>query len=168
MLAVAASRKQVRGLTTLDRMRYCSYVQFLALGKRVAVISGLLLLSCGGETSGGRKDASDDAARLDAGVGAGREAGAPCVRDSVCPSPLACIAGGCRAACETDRDCPLPERCVVTPEGNYCVRVTETRCTYNSDCPAPRVCGPDGQCRNQCLADRDCAAWERCDGGLCQ
>ena len=29
-------------------------------------------------------------------------------------------------------------------------------CSYNSQCPAGQTCAPDGECRDECRADRDC------------
>jgi hypothetical protein len=69
----------------------------------------------------------------------------------------------------SSRDCIAGQRCVITGgPSRVCILSTESACVYNADCPAPLVCAPDNQCRNQCVADRDCVSGEVCVGGNCR
>lgn len=91
-----------------------------------------------------------------------------CRLESDCASRHICAAGQCRASCRTDRDCPDEERCRPSTQEDapVCLPVdAEALCVFNSDCPAPRVCGVDQHCHGQCAADVDCAAGSHCDVG---
>lgn len=44
---------------------------------------------------------------------------------------------------------------------------TGADCSYNNDCTADTVCGPQGKCQAECQEDRDCVAPKVCDAGLC-
>lgn len=87
---------------------------------------------------------------------------AVCKFNSDCPSGLVCWEGLCHAECETARDCPPNQRCIVLMEGHVCQLAAESACSFNSDCAPPLVCAPDRACRNRCLANRDCIAGEIC------
>jgi alpha-tubulin suppressor-like RCC1 family protein len=53
---------------------------------------------------------------------------------------------------------------------NSCLLPASETCNYSSQCPLPLVCAADSKCRNQCLADRDCAtATQKCvlPDGVC-
>lgn len=100
--------------------------------------------------------------------------GKPCVINSDCQDPLSCSWGTCHEACRTDGDCAGGARCVWDKAGNtaaagspagdvstpvrVCLTGTDDRCTYNSACASPLVCGRDLHCRNECLQDVDCAS----------
>lgn len=100
--------------------------------------------------------------------------GKPCVINSDCQDPLSCSWGTCHEACRTDGDCAGGARCVWdnaaitaaagSPAGDVstpvrvCLTPTDDRCTYNSACASPLVCGRDLHCRNECLQDVDCAS----------
>ena len=97
--------------------------------------------------------------------------GATCSMNSECAQGLTCSFGRCQAACKEARDCPNGEQCVKNASGiNSCLVPEIETCSYNSQCLAPLVCGADFKCRNQCLADRDCAtATQKCvlPDGVC-
>lgn len=97
----------------------------------------------------------------------------PCHHDSECATNLVCALGYCVNVCQTSRDCPNSERCVVVggtdggtartaPDGGQplgataCEAPQAVSCRYTTDCTAPLVCGSDDQCRNECESDRDC------------
>lgn len=88
--------------------------------------------------------------------------GSGCVLNSDCEAELICAFRVCHEACLVSSDCALGLRCVTTDGGNVCLLEEESRCLLNSDCPEPLVCGADGECRNQCLADPDCLADQVC------
>lgn len=44
---------------------------------------------------------------------------------------------------------------------------TGADCSYNNDCTADTVCGPQGKCQAECQEDRDCVAPKVCGAGLC-
>jgi hypothetical protein len=91
--------------------------------------------------------------------------GAACLRNTDCEDPLSCTFGRCHESCREARDCAPGQLCVQAQGGNVCLLVTEDKCAFNSDCPAPLVCGRDLQCRNMCSGDRDCATVsQRCLG----
>src|SRR5439155_8736429 len=48
-----------------------------------------------------------------------------------------------------------------------CQLPDETKCTMNSQCTAPLICGLDGHCREQCAADRDCILGQVCRTATC-
>jgi hypothetical protein len=51
---------------------------------------------------------------------------------------------------------------------HVCQLPDERGCTFNSECPDQhQVCGIDGQCRDQCVADRDCLAEQTCVSATC-
>jgi hypothetical protein len=91
-----------------------------------------------------------------------------CVLNSDCAQPFTCDFGVCHLQCGGTRDCPNGQRCVRTTDASVCQLPSETRCAFNSDCPAPLVCSVDTQCRNQCQTDRDCISGQVCVlGGMC-
>jgi hypothetical protein len=98
-----------------------------------------------------------------AGCGSSPSGTPKCVRPSDCSGQLTCVEGYCVATCLTSKDCMMgKERCIVTSGGNTCEPPETTTCHFNSDCTSPLVCPADGQCRNQCEADRDCAGGQVC------
>jgi sugar lactone lactonase YvrE len=121
-------------------------------------VVALALGACGG----------DDSAPL------GGEA-AGCSINSECNNPLVCAFKRCHAECMTSRDCKLPgQRCVQARDaetgvllGTVCQLAEETKCTMNSQCPDPQICGLDGKCREQCSADRDCISGQICRSHTC-
>ena len=97
-----------------------------------------------------------------------------CSFDLDCVDPLVCAFGNCHAQCVTSRDCSAGQRCVQVRSddagallGNVCLQPIESRCTINSDCPAPLICGIDGQCREECLTTRDCSGMQVCATHTC-
>jgi hypothetical protein len=96
------------------------------------------------------------------------ELGLGCTIDSDCQAPLACVFSRCHAQCSASRDCPSDERCVLgRGETHVCQLPDERDCAYNSDCPAGQLCSVDGQCRDECLVDRDCVSEQRCVSHTC-
>lgn len=82
-----------------------------------------------------------------------------------CPSPLTCLAGRCRDACDTLGDCPAPYACVLDALGRGACSVAEdARC--GEGCTEPLVC-LDGACVQPCDTPRDCAAGLACVAGHC-
>ena len=98
-------------------------------------------------------------------------AGNTCGMNSDCAQGLTCSFGHCQSACKEARDCPNGEQCVKDSSGiNSCLLPASETCNYSSQCPLPLVCATDLKCRNQCLADRDCAtATQKCvlPDGVC-
>jgi hypothetical protein len=91
-----------------------------------------------------------------------------CLINSDCTSPLVCAFRRCHAQCKADRDCKQGQRCVTsTRPDRVCQLEDERNCAYNSECPGEQVCGVDGQCRDQCAADRDCIEGQLCVTGTC-
>jgi hypothetical protein len=70
---------------------------------------------------------------------------------------LVCQSGTCTTSCEEDRDCTTGAVCRMSA----CEDLVES-CLYNTDCPAPLVCGFDQLCRYECITDRDCITPRRC------
>ena len=97
--------------------------------------------------------------------------GNTCGKNSDCAQGLTCSFGRCQSACEEARDCPTGQQCVKNASGiNSCLLPASETCNYSSQCPLPLVCAADSKCRNQCLADRDCAtATQKCvlPDGVC-
>jgi len=97
--------------------------------------------------------------------------GNTCGMNSDCATGLTCSFGRCQSACKEARDCPNGEQCVKDSSGiNSCLLPASETCNYSSQCPLPLVCATDLKCRNQCLADRDCAtATQKCvqPDGVC-
>jgi hypothetical protein len=105
----------------------------------------------------------------------------PCIYNSQCLSPLACIQGLCREECIDDRDCPSNATCVVIPDADLpdtkaCV-VTETP-TMTPTGPGPEHCsdgttsgdesGVDcgGSCA-PCPSGGGCGDAADCTSGVC-
>ncbi len=95
---------------------------------------------------------------------------ARCTLRSECTTGLECRFGTCTTACAEDRDCPPGATCQADPESgsNACVEPVTELCIYNSDCPAPLVCGRDQRCELECALDRDCTSDRRCVDNLCE
>ena len=91
-----------------------------------------------------------------------------CHINTDCSSPLVCAFQKCHSACTATRDCPDGLRCVASDRPfHVCQLESELNCTYNSDCPEGQVCAIDGLCRDQCQADSDCLAEQKCVSGTC-
>ncbi len=89
--------------------------------------------------------------------------GAQCDLSSECEAPLVCRLDRCRRECVSTRDCGLGLRCVRAQDGlGVCQLPEERTCVRNSECPAGLVCRAE-TCTNECAADRDCAAGQRCE-----
>jgi len=88
---------------------------------------------------------------------------ADCTLTSECTRGLECRFGTCTTACAEDRDCPMGATCELDGDVNACHEQVTELCIYNSDCPAPRVCGRDQLCHYECARDRDCPIDRYCD-----
>jgi hypothetical protein len=105
-----------------------------------AVVLGVALIpSCGGD---------DDALPT--------KLAEPCMQTSQCGGDLICALGRCHEVCVNSKDCPAGQRCVKTEMTTACQLPIESKCTYDTDCQIPLVCGIDRACRNMCQGDRDC------------
>jgi len=95
---------------------------------------------------------------------------ARCALTSECTDGLECRFGTCTTACVEDRDCPPGASCEMdTGSGaNACVEPVTELCIYNSDCPAPLICGRGQRCELECATDRDCTNDRRCIANLCE
>jgi hypothetical protein len=100
--------------------------------------------------------------------------GSGCLLNSDCDPGLACVYRRCHIECKTSADCPLASdgtqlRCVIGDKPTHVCQLEEERdCAYHSECPGSQVCGPDGQCRDECLDDRDCVEGQIClQQGVC-
>jgi hypothetical protein len=109
----------------------------------------LALLFVGAAFALGLGTCSSDGKKLTLGSG--------CVINTDCLDPLSCSFGKCHVACREARDCAAGATCLKSTTGNVCALNEEQKCVYDSNCPAPLVCGRDLKCRNECEADRDCA-----------
>ena len=86
-----------------------------------------------------------------------------CIVNSDCAGELVCIFGRCHSECTDSSDCPDGAGCVkVDDEVSVCQLPDEVECENDRDCPEPLLCGPDGECRNDCQEDSDCS-----DGQVC-
>lgn len=91
-----------------------------------------------------------------------------CLINTDCTDPLVCAFRSCHVQCETSRDCDDGQRCMLSDRPfHVCQLPSEKDCGYNSDCPEGQLCGVDGECRDQCAADRDCVAEQVCVTGTC-
>lgn len=92
-----------------------------------------------------------------------------CALSSDCVDPsLVCVMGQCANACDSDVDCPPGELCIDEPgAASGCRDPSMDECTrYDSECPEPYICAPDGRCREQCIGDRDCRDGTVCDTSM--
>jgi hypothetical protein len=96
-----------------------------------------------------------------------RLAAAVCTVDSDCNGSLVCKLGRCHAPCSTSKDCPNGGTCVKVDDDAICRLPQETRCSYNSECTPPLVCGVDAKCRSECVTDRDCVSGQKCTSSVC-
>ena len=63
---------------------------------------------------------------------------------------------------------PGGQRCIIADRPfRVCQLEDERACSYNSECSGEQVCAIDGQCRDQCAADRDCVPGQICTSGTC-
>ncbi len=86
-----------------------------------------------------------------------------CLVNGDCAGSLVCFSGKCHEPCSSSRDCPAGSSCVQAPDGaGVCELAAEAKCQHDSDCAAPLVCSREGECRNQCLLDRDCVTGQVC------
>lgn len=99
-----------------------------------------------------------------------------CVLNSDCsqdPSPLICGFRRCHVECNSSVDCARTPsgdqlRCMLSDKPTHvCQLDDEVKCTFNSDCPGDQVCGVDGECRDQCITERDCVKGQLCVRGTC-
>jgi regulator of chromosome condensation (RCC1) repeat-containing protein len=90
----------------------------------------------------------------------------PCHANSDCGGSLICALGRCHEVCVNSKDCPAGQRCVKTEMTTACQLPLESKCTYDTDCIVPLVCGIDRNCRNMCQGDRDCLTGQFCDVSL--
>jgi len=94
--------------------------------------------------------------------------GEGCLINTDCETPLVCAFRRCHNACSENRDCPTAQRCVIADRPfRVCQLADERDCAYNSECAGEQVCAIDGQCRDQCQADRDCVTAQVCTTGTC-
>src|SRR6478736_787640 len=84
-----------------------------------------------------------------------------CESHARCDSDAVCAFGLCHDACATSADCARG-RCVITQSGSACLLDQEMGCVQHSDCPAPLLCGADGQCRNACQTNDNCLNGQLC------
>lgn len=94
-----------------------------------------------------------------------------CLINSDCsqsPDPLICAFQRCHIQCNTSADCETGLRCVLgTKPEHVCLLPEEQDCGSSADCPAPLLCGDDGECRDQCAKNGDCVSGQLCVGGVC-
>jgi hypothetical protein len=119
----------------------------------IGTLGGLSVWSCGGSDEEKLK-----LAKLSEG----------CSLNSDCNDPLVCTFERCHQACEADRDCPLPQRCVRGTDGRVCQLDDNKDCARDAQCEGDQVCGVDGECRDQCSDDDDCGDDQVCaNSGEC-
>ncbi len=92
--------------------------------------------------------------------------GDSCRLNSDCDGGLVCAYRACVEACAVSSDCQSG-RCVLGPDKVHLCQPDGALCTFNSNCLEPLVCARDGQCRNQCAADRDCIQGQLCTSATC-
>lgn len=93
--------------------------------------------------------------------------GGSCRLNSDCDGGLACAYGVCHEECATSKDCAAG-RCILGLDRvRHCQPDTVASCTFHSDCKEPLSCARDGQCRNECDADRDCVPGQICAAATC-
>lgn len=104
----------------------------------------------------------------------GKESSGPgladaCVSNDDCERDFVCAFGRCHQQCDTSSACPEGARCVLSRTGeSVCQLPDDERCTADSDCLAPLICGADGTCRNECQQDSDCPTAQSCSNdGAC-
>jgi hypothetical protein len=125
---------------------------------RIAAVSTPLVLGPSGACSG---DSDEEALRL-ASLSEG------CLINTDCNAPLVCAFRRCHQECRNSSDCPEGQRCVASDRPfHVCQLDDERECAYSSQCPSSQVCAVDGECRDQCAADRDCVAGQLCAQGAC-
>jgi len=99
--------------------------------------------------------------------------GGECLLSSDCAEGLICVFRRCHQQCNTSVDCPIGsdgehERCMIgTKPDHFCQLADETLCVYNSECPGEQICGRDGQCRDECVSDKDCVTDQICAQASC-
>lgn len=99
--------------------------------------------------------------------------GAGCIINSDCEGELVCVFRRCHVECETSADCDLDSRgdrlrCVVgEPPTNVCQLEDEKYCSLHSDCPGDQVCDSIGECRDECVTDKDCVTEQQCVTAIC-
>ncbi|MFO0571406.1 MAG: putative metal-binding motif-containing protein [Polyangiaceae bacterium] len=94
-----------------------------------------------------------------------------CLINSDCsqsPDQLICAFQRCHIQCNSSADCDTGLRCVLgTKPEHVCLLKEEQDCKLSSDCPDPLVCGPDGECRDQCKTNSDCVEGQECTDHMC-
>jgi hypothetical protein len=90
-------------------------------------------------------------------------AGIPCLYNSDCPEPYACVDGRCGSECTVHRDCP-EGRCVFpAPEVGRCFLDAVPQCA-SSPCPGALTCF-EQRCYGGCA---DCPSDGACVDGRCE
>jgi hypothetical protein len=93
---------------------------------------------------------------------------AGCTLNSDCDSPLVCAFQRCHNECTSSRDCATGQRCVASDRPFKVCQLDEERaCSTNAECPLGMLCGVDGQCRDQCVTNRDCISGQTCVSRTC-
>ena len=133
----------------------------VALRECGATFVAMALAACGGVVTGPPTGQRDSGEAHEAGLASG------CVINSDCAASLVCAFRRCHVACRTSRDCEASGRCVSAGSFNVCQRAEERLCSRNSECASSQICATDGQCRDQCVTDRDCVAGQLCAAGGC-
>ena len=96
-------------------------------------------------------------------LGCGSSDSRSCKFNSDCTGSQVCKMGTCGDSCHTSADCPAGQSCLTAADQTkVCQLPSETRCAFNSDCPAPLVCAVDQRCRSQCQDNVDCPLGQVC------
>lgn len=91
-----------------------------------------------------------------------------CSLSSDCNAPLICAFQKCHVECKSSKDCAGGARCVQSQKPYFvCQADTEQRCSRNSECQGTQICARDGQCRDACVSDKDCAKEQICTERVC-
>jgi hypothetical protein len=143
---------------------------FSTMGERPSILLLFLgasaLSGCGGHTTGvAPAGTGGRSTNVDAGMGGATGASGGVAGSA--PGGGAAGGGGDWASCVDARDCPAGARCILIDGASRCTLQSETACKLTSDCHAPLVCAPDGQCRNSCATERDCATNQFCVQNVC-
>ena len=118
--------------------------------------TSILALSAVSLASGGCDDST--AEKLKAAELAGS-----CSINSDCRDPFVCAFTRCHVACDEDRDCDIPQRCVNGDKGHaVCQLPDETKCRRDKDCVGEQVCAADLECHDTCKSTSDCVGDQIC------
>lgn len=90
----------------------------------------------------------------------------PCVLNTECPEPLACVDGRCGSECSLHEDCIGGAYCVYVAEGvGRCFVSTVSQCDVSTDCPYTGLECVEHRCYNRCEAG--CPMDSSCVSGRC-